>query len=138
MIRSASFDPSRRLDFNFRINRIGEKTLTFFGSDDLPFSLIYEDFEFFIKRYPGDKQSTISLGLGTGLSIDDNQLIITVTAIQSSITEGEYYYELYKPDDGQTWLSGKAFFHNGPFDASDDSVSIELQPEQSINIYINA
>lgn len=137
-MRSASFDPSRRLDFYFRINRIGVRTLTFYGENSLPFNLIYEDFEFNVKRYAGDKQTQVSLGLGTGLAIDDNELIITVTAAQSSIQEGEYYYELYKPDDGQTWLSGKAFFHNGPFDANPELTEIQLAAEQVINIYINA
>lgn len=117
MIRAVSFDPSRRLDLHLRINRIGNVTFSFL-QNDLPFSLIYEEFEFFIKRYAGDRQKVISLEIGTGLSVDDNDLVASVTADQSNISEGEYYWELLKLNSDQTWLSGKAWFHNGPFDNS--------------------
>ena len=126
MINKASLDPSRRLDLFFRINREGSISFTFTDSDDNALSLIYEEFELYVKRFPGDRKNTISLSLGSGLSISDNVLTATVTNAQSNVDEeGEYYWELYRSSNGRTWISGNAYFHNGVFD-NDENEDIQL------------
>jgi len=56
----------------------------------------------------------------------------------SNIPEGEYYWELYRTDLEETWLSGNAFFHNGIFDGvtSDSSSIIVSESGEDINITI--
>lgn len=119
MIKSSAFDPSKRLDLYFRINRDGAKRLTFLDSADDPYDITAIGFEFFIKEYPGAKQKVISLTIGAGLEIpayEVNILDIEVEASTTILNEGEYYWELYLTDQKKTWLNGKAFFSNREFD----------------------
>lgn len=136
MSRSVSLDPARRIDLHFRCNRNGDLTLPIYDSDGVAFSLVYEDFQFFIKRYPADRVNTIDLTVGAGITLDGNEILIDITAAQSNIAEGAYYYELLNVDDNETWLCGNATFHNGPFDAVNDDISIELHEHEVVNIYL--
>lgn len=112
-----TFDPSRRVDIYLRVNRVGSKTFVFSNRAGADYSLIYLDFELNIKRNQGDKKNLISLDLNSGLTISNgNQLTAALTAAQTNINEGEYYWELYRSDIGKTWLNGLAIFHNGLFD----------------------
>ena len=137
MSRITGFDPSRAVDLNFRINREGTVTIPVYGSDELAFPLIYEDFQFTVKKFAGDRTNVIDLSVGSGLSIDDNELTITITQALSNLPEGEYYYELIQIDDNQTWLNGTAFFYNSRRDAENDDISLNLTTEPIINVYIN-
>ena len=138
MSREVSIDPARRLDLHFRIARNGDLTFPVYGSDSLAYSLVYEDFTFFIKRYAGERNNILELTVGAGITLSGNEIQIDFTTAQTTdFNEGEYYWELINVDDNETWLSGKAFFHNGPSDAVNDDISIELQTNEVVNIYIN-
>jgi hypothetical protein len=137
MSKSASFDPSRRLDIYLRIDRVNSRVLAFFQDDGSEFSLIYEDFEVFISRYAGDRVKMVNLTIGSGLTISDNKLYISLTEDQSNVNEGEYYWELYRPDTGQTWLNGYALFHNGEFDGVNPIEPIVIGSENPVTITID-
>ena len=138
MIKSATFDPSRRLDLYFRIRRNGSKAFVFTYQDEDPVSLTYFEFEFIIKDSPGSRADILRLDLSSGLSITDNSLIVSITDEDSNVNEGEYYWELYRPDIGKTYLSGKAFFHFGAFDGIiNSSNQIIIGEDSDISITIN-
>jgi len=136
-MRSASLDPSRRLDLYFRINRNGDLTIPVYGSDGLAFSLVYDDFSVSIKRNAGDRLDIITLTVGHGITLSGNEIQIDLTADQTQITEGEYYWELLNVDENETWLCGKALFHNGVFDSQNDDISVSLVSHEVVNIYLN-
>lgn len=131
MIKSATLDPSKRLDLYFRINRVGSLTFTFLDSDGNAYSIddIYTDYDFTlqIKNYPGARTNRINLDIGNGLEIiSPNKLMATVTAAQTNIDQGEYYWELFLDAQTKTWLCGKAIFHNGEFDGVESSTGITI------------
>lgn len=119
MSKKASIDPARRVLLRFRINRNG--TLVFrFTENCEEVDITGWAIELFIKRYPGDRKKIISLTLGSGLSIpvyETSVLEAFFTAAQTNITEGQYYWELYRSDIKETWLNGYADFTYGPKDA---------------------
>lgn len=138
-MKRAALDPSRRLDLYLRINRAASKIFTFVDENSAAYSLIYEDFQIIIKRYPGDKQNVLLLEIGSGLTIlDGNGLEMSITESQSNLQPGDYYWEMYKPDDGQTWLNGKLFFHQGEFDGVIvDPTTLQVEEDSNIQITIN-
>ena len=101
-------------------------TFPVYNSDGAQVSLTYEDFEFRLKKFAGDRNTALTLTVGGGITLTGNEIIIRITTTQSNISEGEYYWELLQIDDNETWLNGKAIFHNGVFDAFNDDVSLEL------------
>ncbi len=119
MSKKVSIDPARRVLLQFRINR--EATLPFrFSENCEEVDITSWVFQLFIKRYPGDRKSIISLTLGSGLSIpvyETSVLEALFTSDQTNIPEGQYYWELYRVDTKQTWLNGYADFTYGPKDA---------------------
>lgn len=145
-MKQAAFDPARLLYLYFRIKRAGSKTFTLVDGDGVPINVggIYTDygFELFIKRYSGAREKTISLTIGSGLVINGNQLIFSVTSEDTNVIEGEYFWELYLNETERTWLNGKAIFHNGEFDGvnndtetitiSEDGETIEITVQDSL------
>lgn len=119
MSKKLSVDPARRVLLRFRINR--ENTLPFrFTENCEEVDITSWTFQFFIKRYPGDRQNIILLTMGNGLSIpvyETSVLEAFFSADQTNIPEGQYYWELYRVDTKQTWLNGYADFTYGPKDA---------------------
>jgi hypothetical protein len=136
-MRKASLDPARRLDLYFRINRNGDLTIPVYSANGSEFSLTYEDFQLFIKRNSGDLVDVLNLTVGSGINLVSNEIQINITAAQSLLTEGKYYWELINVGDNETWLCGNAFFHNGVFDAQSNDVSIEVTENEVINIYLS-
>jgi hypothetical protein len=136
MSKETAFDPSRRLDIFLRINRVNARTLSFFNSDGSDYNLAYQDFQVFIKRYPGDLVNQILLTIGAGLTILGNQILISLTAAQSLLPEGEYYWELYNFDTDQTWLNGNSNFHYGKFDGVTESGTLTIGMEDPIDIIL--
>jgi len=123
MIPSSTFDPSRRLDLYFRINRAYTKDFVFVDADLADLDITGHTFTLIIKTNPGAISNVISLTLGFGLEFavyETNVLTAEVTSAQTLIDEGEYYWELYVSDIQETWLNGKAYFHNGIFDGIDE------------------
>jgi hypothetical protein len=114
-MKKATFDPAKRLDLYFRINRNGSKAFVFKNSEGEARSLAYEEFEFNIKEYSGGR-----ISISIPLTISENILTAEITEALSRVNEGEYYYELIRSDIGKTWLNGKAIFHNGVFDGVDN------------------
>lgn len=73
-------------------------------------SLSGATFSFFLKRNIGDRLKTFNLTLGNGIAFityTSNGIRITASASQTSIQEGEYYYELRRTDLDKAVLSGK-------------------------------
>lgn len=136
MIKSATFDPSKRLDLYFRINRDGSKRFIFLDENSDEFDITSIPFELLIRDYPGAKPKVISLTSGAGLEIpvyEVNILEVSVTADQTNINEGEFYWELYLINQKRTWLSGKAFFHNGEFDGvENDTETLTIKQDGEI------
>ena len=117
----ASFDPAYdkgKLNLNFRINRYGTITFTFFDSAGAAETVSDRDFELFIKKNAGNKKDVVSLltnYAGFGLTFTAaNKIKAEITAAQSNIPEGEYHWELLCLDNNKTWLSGNASFYYEP------------------------
>lgn len=118
-MKQATFDPARRLDLYFRCSRAGSKNFVFTYSDGSAYSFIYQEFQFNIYRYEGEKKVLLNLLTFT----NQNTLTSQITVSQSNISEGEYYYELFNTDTDETWLCGNAIFHNGKFDGVNSETS---------------
>jgi hypothetical protein len=133
-MKKATFDPSKRLDLYFRINRNGSKAFSFFNVSGTARSLIYEEYSLVIRKFQGGP-----VYITLPLTIDTNVITATITESQSRINEGEYYWELIRVDLGKTWLNGKAVFHNGVFDGVDtDTTDITIaESTETINITIS-
>lgn len=131
-MNKATFDPARRLDLYFRCDRAGSKNFVFAYSDGTPYSFIYEEFQFYIYRYQGEKKVLLEL-----LTVSNQStLTSSITVAQSNIDAAEYYYELFNSQTNETWLCGDAIFHNGKFDGvstDTENVTIQINGEE-INI----
>ena len=120
-MNESSFDPSRQVELKFRINAWQSKTFEFLEdgvSDGV--DITNWQFEFFLKRFPGDRLKILSLTNNNGLEFTvytTNELFVTITAAQSSIEEGQYYWELRRRDIDRPWLNGWANFSFGPQDS---------------------
>lgn len=74
----------------------------------------------FIRKNPGDKKAVISLSLGNGIEIpvyEDNVLLCSLTFEQTSIKEGQYFWELVRTDLQKQMLYGWCEFTYGPKDS---------------------
>lgn len=121
-MNKATFDPSNPLVLYFRCARNGTLDFVFLDSNGNPYSLIYDDVELHVYQSEGDKKPVFSLVMGSGISVvSTGRIRATVTAAITNINEGQYYYELYRPDLGKTWLADYAIFHNGRFDGLQES-----------------
>lgn len=116
-MNKATFDPASPLLIYFRCARNGSLDFVFLDENGNPYSLIYDDVEFNLYEHEGDKIPIFSLVIGSGISIvSTGRVRATVTKALTNINEGQYYYELYRPDLGKTWIADYAIFHNGRFD----------------------
>lgn len=116
-MNKATFDPASPLLLYFRCARSGTLDFVFLDENGNPYSLIYDDVEFHLYKNEGDKKPVFSLVMGSGISIvSTGRVRATVTQAITNINEGQYYYELYRPDLGKTWFADYAIFHNGRFD----------------------
>jgi hypothetical protein len=69
-------------------------------------------FSFFLKKFKGDRLTIFNLTLGNGISFityTSNQIRVTASAVQTSIEEGEYYYELRRTDLDRAKVTGFAY-----------------------------
>lgn len=121
-MKTSSFDPSKQLKLKFRINAWQDLTFEILESgSSVGVDITVWQWEFFIKKNPGDRLKVFSLTNSNGLTFlpyVTNELFVTVTAAQSSIEEGEYYWELRRRDIDRPWVNGFAYFSYGPEDAS--------------------
>ncbi len=99
-------------------------------------------FEFYLKRNKGDRKKTLSLTLGSGLSFpiyETDQIQAVFTQANTSIEEGEYYFEFRRTDVVQPIVNGNAYFS---FDApqgttSESALSLTVDT-QVINLTISS
>lgn len=117
----SSGNSSGKLNLYGQINRAWDKEFIF-DNEDEDGNITDEDvttdtWEFFIKRFKGDREKTLSLTLGAGISFPiytTNTVRAAFTATQSQVEEGEYYWELYNITETKTKVSGKFFFSYDP------------------------
>lgn len=79
-------------------------------------------FEFYLKKNKGDRLKTLSLTLGSGLSFPvyaSDQVQAIFSSANTSIEEGQYYYELRRTDIALPLINGFAYF---TFDAPQGTV----------------
>jgi len=133
-MKKATFDPAKRLDLYFRINRNGSKAFNFLNADGSVRSLIYQTYSMVISNYAGG--ATL---IDIPLVIAGNVITATITEVLSRVNEGEYFWQLIRTDTGKTYLTGKAIFHNGIFDGIEtDSTDIVISDNtETINITIS-
>jgi hypothetical protein len=96
-----------KLDIKFQIGSVRTITFAFINVDISAWT-----FEFYLKRFIGDRVKTLSLTLGSGLSIPiySESVLSSFTALNTNIEEGEYYWELRRMDINVPLLSGNAYF----------------------------
>lgn len=122
---STSFNASGKLDVKYQINRNGSKEFTWDTESEAAdgstvegdYDVTASTWELFIKRFKGDREKTLSLTLGAGLSFPvytTNTILAEITAVQSRVEEGEYYWELVNLTENKTRISGKWFFTYDP------------------------
>jgi len=76
-------------------------------------------FSFFVKKNKGDSIKLFNLTNGNGITVpiySTNEIRISISAIQTNIEEGEYYWELRRTDLDKAKLAGLAYF---TFDAQE-------------------
>jgi hypothetical protein len=125
-MKSATYDPSRRLDLYFRCNRAGSKTFKFYDESDVAVNVSGYNYSVRIYEYEGADDPVITLTSVVG-GAGSNELTSSITVSQSNINEGKYYWELYKGSTDKTHINGTAIFHNGKFDGvSSDTEEITI------------
>ncbi len=113
------FFKAKLLPARFFINTYQRETFSI-AENGVAIDVTLYTWEFFVKRYVGDRVKIISLTLGNGISFPvytTDQIQIILQAAQTDITEGEYYYELRRTDLLIPYLNGPATFSLGNIDA---------------------
>lgn len=126
MTSTVDFNPAYKVDLYFRILRAGSKSFTFVDSNGSAIDISGYQFALYVKNNEGEKLNKIELAVGSGLTISgsgNNILSIALTTTNTALNEGEYYWELYKGSTSKTYLSGKAFAHNGKYDGKNTDAS---------------
>lgn len=130
-------DPAQPLRFVIRVNRVNEFVFSFI-QDSLPWQIGYNEFEFLVKRYAGERSNLLRLTIGDGLTVDGGDLSGVITETQSNITEGLYYWELYRPDIKKTWVSGELVAINGVPQVDENTNTITINEDgETIQITVN-
>ena len=107
-----------KLNLNIQIGSAWSKNFTFklynsttgVYTDDV---LTGATFSFFVKKNIGDRVKVFNLTLSNGIQFItyyDNVIKVTISASQTSIEEGEYYWELRRTDLDKAKISGLAYF----------------------------
>lgn len=99
-----------------RVNCEETLKLTFKDSAGDPYIYPSNLFEFILKKNYGDKKNVFVLDSSSGVTLVSNELSIQVSASDSNLNEGEYYYQLAY--DGQVILNGACVLYNGVVDAA--------------------
>ena len=101
-MKTSSFDVSKEVKLRFRINAWQSLTFSFLEAGvTTGVDITLWQWEFSLRTNPGDRLKTLSLTNSNGLTFPaytTNELFVTITAAQSSIEEGEYYWELRRRD----------------------------------------
>lgn len=98
-------------------------------------------FEFYLKKNKGDRLKTLSLTLGSGLSFpvyESDQIQAIFSANNTSIEEGQYYYELRRTDIALPLINGFAYFSFDAPQGTIDDTTLELTVlQQTITLAIS-
>ena len=95
-------------------------TKNFIFKDFDPTTGIYTDqdisgktFSFFVKKNKGDRIKIFNLTNGNGITVpiySINEIRVSISAVQTNIEEGEYYFELRRTDLDKAKIAGLAYF----------------------------
>ncbi len=99
-------------------------------------------FELIIRKNKGDRIKTIYFTLGNGLSFhvyESTQLQAVFSATDTSIEEGEYYYELRRLDTNIPLINGLCYFsYDAPQGTFESSQLFEFtNNSQTVNVTIS-
>jgi hypothetical protein len=99
-------------------------------------------FEFYIKKNKGDRLKTLSLTLGSGLSFPvytSDQIRVVFSSSDTSIQEGQYYWELRRTDIALPLVNGFAYFSfDAPQGTVDDTTLGLTVGDQTISLIISS
>jgi hypothetical protein len=132
---AATLDPGRLLKLYHRVARNGSIKLIFKNAAGEPVDISAIDFLVVVKRWLDDEDGLISLTIGSGLDVegeDGNELVITITAEQATLSPLTYFWQLINNDSVKTWLNGDFVLHNGKFDAMSNDSTITINPEGNV------
>lgn len=120
-MNSTSFDPSRQIRIRIRINAWQTLLIEYLeDGESSGVDITTQQFEFFLKKHPGARTKDLSLTNNSGLTFPaytTNEILITITAAQSRLEEGEYYWEFRRRDIDRPHLNGWADVTFGPQDS---------------------
>lgn len=98
-------------------------------------------FEFYLKKNKGDRLKTLSLTSGSGLSFPvyaSDQIQAIFSSANTSIQEGQYYYELRRTDLALPLINGFAYFSFDAPQGTIDDTTLELTvSQQTITLAIS-
>lgn len=139
--KKATTDNGKELRLYSRIGMYNEKTLSFFNADGSDYDFSSVDVEIGVKKNRGD-DDFITLTEGDGVTITDNDVHFVYDEDQSdTFKERPYYWQFRRTISGneKVWLNGDHDWHNGKFDAFNDSGdTIQINENGDIiNITIN-
>lgn len=107
-----------QLNLRFQIGSAWYKYVSFRRYDATTDTYTNEDistktFSFFLKKFKGDRIKVLNLTNGNGISVpvySTYEIRIDLTGTQTSIEQGEYYWELRRTDLDAPYLTGLAYF----------------------------
>jgi len=98
-------------------------------------------FELLIKKNKGDRLNALRFTLGSGLSFPvyvSDQIQATFTTTNTSIEEGEYYYQLRRLDVSLPLVNGLAYFAFDAQQGTSDDVTLGLTvSSQTISLTVS-
>lgn len=139
--KKASTDPGKELHLYSRIGMYNEIVLSFFNADGTDYDFTNVTLQVGIKKNRGD-EDLVTLDEGDGITITDNDVHFVYTEAESAeFKERPYYWQLRRTIDSKekVWLNGDHDWHNGKFDAfnnSGETITIDDDGEV-INITIH-
>lgn len=136
-----TFDPAKKLDLYFRVNRDGSKTLSFTDNNGNPKDVSGYSFALEIKHLANDNTNVVEfLNVALGRPSTD-KVTIPMTSTLSNILASEYYWQLNVtlPDTSvHTWLTGSAIFHEGEFDGLTETTTLTIDESgTAVTVTIN-
>lgn len=113
-----TFGGEATLNLYKRVN--SEETIKFVFKDAAGDPYIYPSnaFKFAVKKNFGDKKNVFILDSTSGVTLVSNELSVQISAADSNINEGEYYYQLMYGASEQVIVNGALTFYNGTVDAA--------------------
>jgi len=122
-----TFDPARLLNLFFRVGRDSSRDFVFLDSAGDPLDLTGLTFTAYIQRYKEPILSKV-------LTVVGNVATWSITAAESNIRPQEYFWrmDVTQGANVETWLTGKAQFHDGIFDGlstTSETIQVNLNGE---------